>query len=98
MCIRDREEIEAALIEAGIPTAREVRLSDEDIIDFVVDETIGIEVKIKGSKMAIYRQMERYAQHASLSALILITNVPTGFPEEINGKPVYVVNLAKAWL
>lgn len=95
---KTQEEIEAALIETGIPVSREVRLGDGDIIDFVCADTIGIECKLKGGRRAIYEQVRRYAQHDSISTLILVTNVPTGFPEEINGKPVYVVNLAKAWL
>lgn len=95
---KTQEEIESALTEAGIRCVREVRLGDGDIIDFLIEDSIGAEVKIKGGKMQIFRQVERYAQRDSISSLILVTNVPTGFPEEINGKPVYVVNLAKAWL
>lgn len=95
---KTQEEIEASLTAAGIRNAREVRLGDGDIIDFVIEGSIGAEVKIKGGKMDIFRQCQRYARHNALSALILVTNVPTGFPKEINGKPVYVVNLARAWL
>lgn len=88
-----------ALTEAGVEHAREVWLNKSDRIDFVVSGEIGLEVKVKSaSRMAIYRQMERYAKHRELSALILVTNVPMGMPPEIDGMPVYVVNLAKAWM
>lgn len=81
----------------GIEHVREVSLGTLGVIDFTIG-TIGLEVKVKDSRMKIYRQMSRYAQHRELSALILATNVPMGFPPEIEGMPVYVVNLSRAWL
>lgn len=72
-------------------------LSKADIIDFFIDG-IGIEVKIKGGRKAIYKQCERYCKHDEVKALILATNRAIGFPPEINGKPCYVVNLGKGWL
>lgn len=95
---KTQEEIATAFDECGIPYEREFRLSDKDIVDFLVDSRIATEIKIKGSKMGIFRQMERYAEHDAVKELILVTNVPTGFPPEVNGKSVYVLNLAKAWL
>ncbi|AZO29341.1 hypothetical protein [Mesorhizobium sp. M1B.F.Ca.ET.045.04.1.1] len=82
---------------AGVNYEREVQLSPEDRPDFMIGD-VAIEVKIKGSKRAIFHQVERYAQHAKVRELILISNVAMGFPPEINGKPVYFHNLAKAWL
>lgn len=90
-------EIEIELTAAGIDHKREHRLDDRNIIDFMIG-TIGAEVKIKGAKLNIYRQVERYAGFDAIKRLILITNVAMGMPPLINGKPVYVVNLAKAWL
>lgn len=87
------EEFDAA----GVDYEREVQLSPEDRPDFMIGD-VAIEVKIKGSKRAIFHQVERYAQHARVRELILISNVAMGFPPEINGKPVYFHNLAKAWL
>lgn len=75
----------------------EVRLSSTDIIDFMV-MGLGIEVKIKGSKTAIYRQVERYAQHDRIKVLLLITNKAVKMPEIINSKRVYVMQLGGAWL
>ena len=94
---RLQAEIALALAAAGIDAAREVHLGDGDVIDFMVGCT-GVEVKIKGAKRAIYHQLERYAQHEEIVDLLLVTNVPMGFPTTIAGKPVYLLNLAKAWL
>lgn len=90
-------EIEAEFLGAGIDHQREHRLDTNNIIDFMVG-TIGIEVKIKGSKLNIFRQIERYAQFEVIKRLILVTNVPMGMPELVKGKPIHIVNLGRAWL
>lgn len=77
--------------------APEYRLDANNIIDFMVGQ-VGVEVKIKGNKMAIYKQCERYCKFESVKALILVTSKAMGFPEQINGKPCYVLNISKAWL
>ena len=59
---------------------------------------IGIEIKIKGNKMSIYRQCERYCLDDEITHFILITNRAMGFPETINDKPCYVINISEAWL
>lgn len=99
--LSEETKTQAAIAEsfdrAGIIYEREDRLSPVDRIDFTIG-SIGLEVKIKGSKRNIYNQVERYAQCDRIKELILVTNVPTGFPPEINGKPVYLLNLARAWM
>lgn len=99
--LSDEKRLQTAIAEAfdgaSVVYEREVRLNAQDVIDFVVG-TIGIEVKIKGAKRAIYHQVERYAKHESIKELILVSNVAMGFPPEVEGKPVYVVNLGRAWL
>lgn len=99
-------DIAAALQAAGIPFVREQRIGGGEIIDFVVDNGarvngaggIGIEVKIKGSKRALYRQIVRYCDLGVLDALIVATSVPIGLPDLINGTPVFVRDLTRAWL
>lgn len=81
----------------GVAHIREHRLSSHDVVDFLVGG-VAVECKVKGGRRDTYRQLERYAGHDAVDELILVTNVPTGMPAEINGKPVYVLNLAKAWL
>lgn len=93
-----QSEIETQLQERGVEFEREVRLFDGDIIDFVLDGSIGVEVKIKGSKLAIYRQVERYCLHDRVQSLVLVTNVATGLPQFINGKPTFIASLGKGWL
>lgn len=83
--------------EAGIVAEREVNLGDGDIIDFLIGD-IGVELKLKGQRRAIFRQCERYCQHDRISALVLATNAAMGMPLAINGKPVHVVYLGMAWL
>lgn len=76
---------------------REFILDKKNTIDFLLFG-IGMEVKIKGSKMSIYKQCERYCKFEEIKSLILITNRSMGFPESINGKDCYVLNLGRAWL
>ncbi|WP_072389751.1 hypothetical protein [Hyphomicrobium sp. CS1GBMeth3] len=66
-------------------------------IDFKVAD-IGIEVKIKGSTGAIFRQFCRYAQASDLGGLILITSKAIDLPSTILGKPCRVLNMGAAWL
>lgn len=86
-----------ALTSAGFDHEREVRLSAADRIDFMVG-TIGIEAKVRYAKRAIYRQLERYAAHDGISALVLITGTAMGLPPSIGGKPVFYVSLGRASL
>lgn len=99
--LMDEKKLQAAIArefdDAGMDYGREHRLSESDVIDFRLGD-VGLEVKIKGSKRAIYKQMERYAKHHVLKELILVSNVPMGFPPSLNGKPVHLFNLARAWL
>jgi len=90
-------EIEEEFVSAGVGYRREVRLDDRNIIDFMIGP-IGIEVKIKGARLNIFRQIERYAAFGDVEKLLLVTNVPMGMPELVKGKPIHVLNLAKAWL
>jgi hypothetical protein len=90
-------EIEAAFKKAGMIYLREHRLSNESIPDFFIDG-IAIEIKIKGSAMEIFRQLERYCEFPEVKALILVTNKSMALPNFIKGKPSYLLNPAKAWL
>lgn len=89
---------------AGFAALREVRLSDQDIVDFMVFDAdsllagLAIEVKIKGQRRSIYKQLERYCSHPRVTEIILVTNVPMGLPETINGKPCAIANLGRGWL
>lgn len=92
-----QSQLERHLTQAGFVFEREYRLDAKNIPDFFIDG-IAIELKLKGSAKAIYKQVERYSLFSKINALILVTNRSMGFPKEVNGKPIYVVNLGKAWL
>lgn len=92
-----QEQIAAAFTAAGIEFQREKVLSAQDRIDFMVG-TLGIEVKIKGSPSAIYRQCNRYCALPEISELLLVTGRAMGLPGEIEGKPCYLLNLGRSWL
>lgn len=77
--------------------AREVRVAG-GVIDFVALGDIGIEVKLKGQEREIERQLEAYASDPALAGLILVTARPVALPGRIGGKPVAVLDIARAWL
>lgn len=92
-------DIGAVLSQANIAHEREYRLSDRDIPDFFLPGGVVLEVKMKGArKMDVYRQLERYASHPDVRALVLVTNLSTGMPTAINGKPVLMTSLGRGWL
>lgn len=84
----------------GLLFEREKRLSPADIPDFFLPGGITIECKMnkKARKMDIYRQLERYAKHAEVTAIILASNLVMGLPETINSKPIYCASLSAGWL
>jgi len=91
-------QIDDELTRLGVSFKREVRLSGKDVVDFLIEDKIALEIKIKGGKRAIFRQCERYCSHERVTALVLATAVPMGFPPEILGKPCYVASLGRGWL
>jgi hypothetical protein len=109
--LSDEKDLQAKIAEMlaleKVPHVREVRLDDHDIVDFMVgpgaslqplEPACAIEVKIGGSRRAIYRQLERYCAHPQVTEIVLATNVPMNLPFEINGKRTAVANLGRGWL
>lgn len=82
----------------GVAFEREVKLGPADRIDFLVERSIGVEVKAKAVARQIYRQLSRYAEYEALSGLILISNTAIGLPVELNGKPLYFVSVGRCML
>lgn len=87
-----------ALVGAGLSFSPEHRLGPGERIDFLVAGGIGIEAKTRYARRRIFRQLERYAEHAEIAALILVTGTAMGLPAAINGKPLYYVSLGKGGL
>lgn len=88
------------LSQAGVPYRREVVLNPTDRLDFLVQDRVAIEVKIKGSRADLVRQLERYALVQTVGAIIVVTNQPrlASLPDQIHGKPVAVVTLLEGAL
>jgi len=93
-----QEALSKALSERGIPHEREVTLGPGDIVDFMLPDGLAVEIKIKASRRAIYRQCERYCRSEKVSALVLATATATGFPPELAGKPCWVASLGTGCL
>jgi len=81
-------------------TLTEKRLNATDIPDFFIEGGIAVECKMKdkAKKMAVYAQVRRYAGHPEVKAIILATNISMGFPEQIEGKPVFLASLSAGWM
>jgi hypothetical protein len=92
-----QSSIEAALVEIGDEYNREYALSAKDRPDFMVAD-VAIEAKARYNKRGIYRQLERYAEHDAVGAIILVTNTALGMPEYIKNKPIYVLPTGYAFL
>lgn len=91
-------DIATVLEGAGLEFQSEVRLSNRDRIDLLCG-TVGIEVKVGHSRREIWRQLQRYARHDRIEALVLATG--TAFPSrlsEVDGVPLYIAGLSRGWL
>lgn len=92
-------ELEQAFSDAGLNFERECPLDEQDIPDFILNDTIAIEVKLKGhQKRAIFRQLSRYARHQHIQAVVLLTNVSMGLPESVDGTPLFYISLSEGWM
>ena len=96
---RERElqdGIETVLRENNFRVEREFRLSDRDRPDFLVNDAVAIEVKMRASGSAVLSQLARYASDQRVKAIVVATprlSSLAGMPAEILGVPVRVVAL-----
>lgn len=90
-----QDGIARALTDAGVDFKREVRLTPTDQIDFLIGDR-GMEVKLRGSRSALLRQLHRYAEHDRIGSLTLVTSSPrlAALPEVLRGKSVDVIILS----
>lgn len=86
-----QQQLADVLAGAGVPVAREVRLTPRDRIDLLAGD-VGIEVKVKGARVPL-RQLQRYAAHPRVAGLLLVTTRAAELPPTIGGKPAGVVSL-----
>ena len=91
--------IEGLLAGAGLRFVREARLGPRDIVDFLVEDSVALEVKLRSSgKMAVHRQLARYAAHDGVGEIVLATNLAMTLPAFVEGKPATVISLGRGWL
>jgi hypothetical protein len=95
-----QDGLETALVAAKLQFEREKILGPGERADFLIDGGIAMEVKIKGSLSEAIRQVNRYANHGAVSAIILIGSCAwlTKLPPEIGGKPLYRLRLLSSLL
>lgn len=100
--------VEGILIHARLLYRREVPVKG-GIVDFMTGPAlessdwpplgaVGVELKIKGGKRDIYRQVQRYCEDPRIGRLLVVAGLALALPTEICGKPVTILNIAKAWL
>lgn len=93
---RTQEQVHALLSHLGF--TREHYLDKESIIDLFHQSGVGIEIKIKGHKMDIFKQCKRYCGFEEIKHLILVTSKAVIIPQLINNKRCYQINIGNAWL
>jgi len=101
--MKDEKSVQAAIAVVldshGIAYKREVKLSEGDIVDFMLPGGVAVEVKLnKAQKREIFRQCKRYCEHEQVKVIVLMTATIMGFPPEIEGKPAYYISMGRSWL
>lgn len=94
-----QDGISQVLDQEGVDYDREVSLSPQDRIDFLIDD-VGIEVKINGSLTSVMQQLQRYAKSDRINSIILVTGriQLSRIPDRLNGKPLRVAALLSSLL
>jgi len=91
-----QNQIEQLFKDRNIPYEREAKVA-QGFIDFLCGD-VGIEVKVKGSKRAIYRQCKGYMEDDRINSILVVSNQALALPPTINGKIAEVISLGEAWL
>ena len=84
-----------ALRAAGIPATHEYVLGPRDRVDFLAAHGIAIECKAAGRTPDVIAQVTRYAVHAVVTAVVLITTRlrHARLPRTVAGKPARLIVL-----
>jgi len=87
-----------ALDNAHIAYRKEVVLGPRSRVDFLTDAGVAIEVKRgRPKRWTLVRQLERYASHDAVSAVVLVPERAVTLPATMSGKPVQAVSLHMLW-
>jgi hypothetical protein len=93
-----QNQIAKILDTAGIGYEREYQLGPRNRVDFLTEHGIAIEVKKgKPNKAQVISQLERYAKHSQVKAVILCIETSLNIPKTIKGKPCIAFGLQKLW-
>lgn len=86
-----------ALQASPFPFSAEFVLSPEDRVDFLVAGCVGVECKVGGSPAEALAQLNRYAQHECIRALVLVSSRLRhgSVPPSLNGKPLVFLPLLR---
>lgn len=96
---RLQTDLAELLDKAKVTFVRECVLSERDVPDFFLKDGLVIECKLRpAQKMAVYRQLERYALHTRVTGIILASNLSMTLPPLIQGKPATMASLSQGWL
>lgn len=99
---QDEDELQVALAyvltRSGFDVQREVVLGPRNRVDLLIGRT-GVEVKVKGTKAEVVRQLTRYARSDLIDDLVLVSPLSRHWqmPATVGGKPLLVVRLA-CWM
>ena len=69
-------QFSSVLITHGIGFKKEVAVGN-DRIDFMLEDDLGVELKVRGSFGAVARQLHHYARSDKVPSLVLLTTLPT---------------------
>lgn len=87
-------QIADVLTRRGMRHVRELSLDPYGRIDFMLDDGLGLEVKVDGSPSAVLRQLHGYAQSLMVAELLLVTRRSqlATLRGPLAGKPLHVVH------
>lgn len=91
-----QDAVGVALAAARIRFQREVALSASSRPDFLVEDSIAVEVKVDGAARTVLRQLTRYLLHESITSAVLVTTRARhrAMPTTVLGKQIIVVWLS----
>ena len=93
-----QQAVEECLRENGISFLREAVLGPRARIDFLTEGGVGIELK-KGrpDSRSLKNQLERYAEHEKVHALVVVTQKSASVPAKVKGKLCVQISLNRLW-
>lgn len=91
-----QDAIEACFVANEIEYVREQRLDEKDRPDFLIrGGSVAVEVKRGSAGLAELRQVGRYIEHDTITAVLFIATRFTHRLPTLCGKPIYYVDLWK---